>query len=202
MGRHSTALKIRERLGRDLRDILQELYADNEWSLKRVGAELGVSYQTVYAYLLDYAIPVRPRSMARALAWEQNAEYRNDVQRNMKRVSAEFRDKARKHQASAYRARPRRFEQMAIDHLDARGASYDFQVVVGRYIVDFVLPEHGLILEIALTQSLRVQPPEKVRERYEYLISQGYRVSYIIHSGSTSAFQLGLRIDAAIAGGP
>jgi very-short-patch-repair endonuclease len=56
------------------------------------------------------------------------------------------------------------------------GASFKRQVVLGRFIVDFVAPKARLIVEIDGAQHLRTADASRDERRDRWLKAQGYRV--------------------------
>jgi len=84
---------------------------------------------------------------------------------------------------------PTTIEKKVCEWLDSRKISYVYQQPFGRYVVDFHLPEYGVVIEVdgAYWHSDEKQDPEKALKRERVLLGLGLIIVHVpesaVHSG-------------------
>ena len=145
--------EIEQQFGEPIHDLLCRLYHTEQRPIREVSKIIGVSSRNVFEWFYDLNIPRRERSLAVAMQWTGNDERRRTASKAMRAMIPIDFDERRRNSVNAnlvlqQQRGPTSIERIMAAALNDAGIIFEFQFAVGgKFLCDFALPAHLLIVE-------------------------------------------------------
>lgn len=119
------------------KSLVYDIYVTRQLSFRQAAKMLDITERTFRKLLIDYNISIKAPADAIRAQWYNNPERRlRQAESFVQNIQSYHRDN------------PTPAEQIAIERLSGLGIEYNFQFAFGRYILDFYIPGHSLVIEI------------------------------------------------------
>jgi very-short-patch-repair endonuclease/transposase-like protein len=143
---------IEKQYSKPIRDVLDDLYNQQQMGIKAIARLLGMSDHTLWEWFDQLGIPRRGRSEAVKGQWRNNEIRRAAWGQTISEWKHAHPADAMEHSLignlTLQNTSPTRIERALMDALAAAGIAYVFQFVVGdKFLCDFAFPAAMLIVE-------------------------------------------------------
>jgi len=162
---------LRHRIGEPISDWLKHHYTFNHWTYKQICNALQINTRTLMRYMREYNISITNPSESVRLQWVRNPQRHNDGLKIAVNGAPKRADYLRTH--------PQGCETALLNVLLRRGIKFEFQYVVGSYILDFAFPEHYIDIELDNPQRVgKYFNSPKIQKRTNNLQKRGWKCLY------------------------
>jgi len=127
-------------IGEPLSSWIRHHYIDNLWTYRQICNAIGINNRTLMRYMREFNIPIRNPSEAVKTQWIRNP----DRKLNSRNIITKGTPK----RAEFLRNHPQLSEVALIKELDEKNIEYEFQYVVGSYVLDFAFPDKMVDIEL------------------------------------------------------
>lgn len=162
---------LESKIGVPIKDWLVAHYTNQLWVYSQITKELGINTRTLMRYMRQFNIPIRNPSEAVRTQWVRNPKRHNEGLKIAINGAPKRAEYLKKH--------PQGCETALFNVLLRRGIKFEFQYVVGSYILDFAFPEHYIDIELDNPQRVgKYFNSPKIQKRTNNLQKQGWNCLY------------------------